>query len=80
MIEYIIILNKVNDTYSVLELWSHTEARKILIEKYKSFGIKELNYEPAIFVSGEPKFVWVRQKYSGSYIKNTLILSTKFLI
>ena len=66
----ITVLNKVNDTYSIIEFGGHMRVRKILIEKYKSFGIKELNYEPAIFVSGEPKFVWVRQKYSGSYIKN----------
>lgn len=56
----------------MIELWTHKAAREVLIEKYKSFGIKELNYEPAIFVSGEPKYVWVSQKYSGSYIKNKL--------
>lgn len=68
----IIALNKVNDTYIVYDLITHTKIRKRLLEKYKSYGIKKLVYEPAIFDSGDPKFAWVRQKYSGSYIKNKM--------
>ena len=65
----IIILNKVNDTYIVYDLGVHTQIRKTILEKYKSYGINELKYEPAIFDSGDPKFAWVRQKYSGMYEK-----------
>ena len=68
----IIALNKVNDTYIVYDLITHKEIRKRLLEKYKSYGIKKIVYEPAIFDSGDPKFVWVRQKYSGSYIQNKM--------
>ena len=63
----ITVLNKVNDSYIINDLISHTTSRKYLLKSYKSFGIKSLNYEPAIFDSGEAKFVWVRQKYSGIY-------------
>ena len=66
-ISLITVLNKVNDTYTVYDLGIHILIRKTLLEKYKSFGIKELNYEPAIFDNGAPKFVWVRQNYSGTY-------------
>ena len=62
----ITVLNKVNDIFTIHDLITHAHVRNKFLQKYKSFGIKELNYEPAIFDSGEPKFVWVRQKYSGS--------------
>ena len=67
-VSLIVILNKVNDTYIVYDIGRHPIIRKSLLQSYKSFGIKELNYEPAIFDSGEPKFVWVRQNYSGLFI------------
>ena len=66
-ISLILVLNKVNDSYSIHDLGTHIRVRKKLLESYKSFGIKELDYEPAIFDGGEAKFVWVRQKYSGLY-------------
>ena len=66
-ISLITVLNKVNDTYIIYDLGVHTHIRKTILEKYKSYGIKELNYEPAIFDNGDPKFVWVRQNYSGTY-------------
>ena len=66
-ISLITVLNKVNDTYTVYDLGNHVCIRKTLLLKYKSYGIKELNYEPAIFDRGNPKFVWVRQNYSGTY-------------
>ena len=63
----ITVLNKVNDTYTIYDLGKHYEVRKTILEKYKSFGIKELNYEPAIFDIGTPKFVYVRQNKSINY-------------
>ena len=66
-ISLIIVLNKVNDIYTVYDLGKHTNIRKSLIKKYKSYGIKYLNYEPTIFDSGDPKFVFIRQNYSGTY-------------
>ena len=66
-ISLIIVLNKVNDTYSVYDLGDHTYIKKELLRKYKSFGIKEIDYEPDVFDSGDPKFIYVRQKYSCSY-------------
>ena len=62
----ITILNKVNDSYTIYDLGDHRSIRKILLEKYKSYGIKELNYEPAKFDTGDPKFVYVRQNFSCS--------------
>ena len=63
----IIVLNKVNDTYTIYDLGNHYFIRQTLLKNYKSYGIKELNYEPAIFDSGDPKFIYVRQNYSHSY-------------
>ena len=63
----IIVLNKVNDTYNIYDFGYHYTVKRYLLLNYKSLGIKELNYEPAIFDNGAPKFVWVRQKYSWSY-------------
>ena len=67
-VSLIIVLNKVNDTYTIYDLGGHGVVRKNLLYRYKSYGIKELNYEPSIFDSGEYKYVWVRQNYSASYI------------
>ena len=63
----ITILKLVNDTCIINDLGVHTEVKKNLLESFKKFGIRELKYEPAIFDEGEPKFVMVRQKYSGLY-------------
>ena len=71
----ILFLNKVNDIYTIYEFRPHQNVRKQYIKNYKSYGIKQLNYEPGIFDSGAPKYVWVRQKYS--YTKNNQI--QKFL-
>ena len=60
-------MNKVNDTYNIYDIGTHAKARKTILQKHKSFGIKDINYEPAIFDSGFPKFVWVRQNYSGQF-------------
>ena len=67
----IIVLDKVNRPYTIYDIGPHTHLRTNLIRNYKNYGIKQLNYEPAIFDSGDPKFVYVRQKYSTSY-NNTL--------
>ncbi len=66
-ISLIIILNKVNDSYTIYDLGDHSYIKKNLLKSYKSYGIKELNYEPTFFDSGDPKFIYVRQKFSGSY-------------
>ena len=76
-VSLIIILNKTNDTYNIYDLGTHIRVRKRLIDNYQKYGIKSLNYEPAIFDSGAAKFVWVRQNYSGDLqysekIKNNL--------
>jgi hypothetical protein len=63
----ILVLNKVNDTYTIYDLKEHFLTRHILLNNYKSYGIKILNYEPAIFDNGDPKFVKVKQNYSGTF-------------
>lgn len=63
-ISLITVLNKVNGTYTIYDLGNHMKIRKNLLEKYKSYGIKKLNYEPCIFDNGTSKFVYVRQNYS----------------
>ena len=74
IIEVLFIIKKIiniiifiNDTYTIYSLGNHVHIRKIALEKYKSFGIKELNQEPAIFERKTPKYVFVRQNYSGTY-------------
>ena len=64
-VSLITILNKTNDTYNIYDLGTHVRVKKVLLQKYQQFGIKSLNYEPAVFESGTAKFVWVRQNYSG---------------
>lgn len=66
-VSLITVLNKVNDIYTIYDLGTHTKVRRMLLKRYQSFGIKKLDYETAIFDSGEPKFVFVRQNFSGSY-------------
>ena len=75
----IIDLNKVNDTYIIYDFGHHFIVRKKLLKNYKSYGIKELNYEPAILESGAPKFVWVRQKYSCLYKKSKMVQAKNVL-
>ena len=68
-VSLIIVLKKVNDTYIIYDLGDHSKIRKTLLEKYMSFGINKINYEPTIFDNGDQKFAWVRQNYSGTYEK-----------
>ena len=65
-VSLIIILNKTKDTYDIYDLGSHTGVRKKILDNYQQYGIKNLNYNPAIFDSGSAKFVWVRHNYSGT--------------
>ena len=71
----VIILNKVNTIYNVYDLGSHIHIENNILNNYKKFGIKEINYKLSIFDNGDPKFVKVIQKYSEtrnlvkSYIK-----------
>ena len=63
----ITVLRKVNDSYTINDVGGHSVIRKNLLELYKSFGIEKLNYEPAIFDSGDAKFIYIRQSFSGTY-------------
>lgn len=63
----ITLLNKVNDSYTINDIGGHTVIRKNLLKSYKSYGIKNLDYEPAIFDNGDAKFIYVRQKFSITY-------------
>ena len=62
-ISLIIIINQVNDTYTFYEIDGHTYIRKRILLSYKSYDIKKLKYEPIIFDSWGPKFIWVKKKY-----------------
>ena len=64
---FIVILNKVNDTYSIFDLGSHILVKAFLLNKAKSFGLKEIKYDPGVFDCGDIKYIWVRQNYSGIY-------------
>ena len=66
-ISLIVNLKKVNDTIYITDLGSHILVRNKLLEIAKSFGVKNITYEPAVFDSGDIKVVWVRQNYSGIY-------------
>ena len=75
----ITIVNKVNDIYSVNELGDHTRIKSTFLNKYKSFGIDNINYNPFEFDNSTQRFIWVRQKFSSSLtssnrIKNSLKL------
>ena len=65
-ISLIINLKKVNDTITVYDLGDHCYVKRTLLNTYKSYGIKELNYNPAKFDVSGKKFIWVRQNYSGA--------------
>ena len=69
-ISLIVNLKKVNDTINVYDLGLHSLVKKNLLEIYKSYGIKEINYDPGFGDMSERKFIWVRQNYSGSYYNN----------
>ena len=62
----ILVLNKVNDSYTIYDVGPHTMVRKIVLENYKRYGIEKLDYEPAFIDNNAPKFVYVRQKFSWS--------------
>ena len=63
----VIIINKVNDIYTIYDMGNHFFVRKYILENYQKFGINQLNYEHSIFDNGDPKFIYVRQNYSHSY-------------
>ena len=62
-----------NDTFSIYDLGIHSYIKATFLKNHRKYGISSMNYEPAIFDHGAPKFIWVRQKYSGSYLKNNSI-------
>ena len=57
---------KFNYCYNVYDLGDHSYIKLELSKSYKKYGIKELNYQTAFFDNGDPKYIYVRQKYSGS--------------
>ena len=75
-ISLIINLNKVNDTVTVQDLGFHTYIKKTLLNEYKSYGIKEINYDPALFEIAGPKFIYVRQNYSLTYDESRSVQKT----
>lgn len=78
-VSLIIVLNKVNNTCTILDFGHHQSVKANLLRNYKSYGIKTLNYEPALFEYGAPKFVYVRQKFSIFYNKSISIFLKKKL-
>ena len=64
----IIVLKEVNGIYTIYDIGNHRVIRRNLLKRYKLFGIKKVNYEPAVFDSGGPKFIYVRQKFSHNHI------------
>lgn len=48
-------------------IWPHTLIKKNLFQHYISYHIEKITYEPALFDIGDPKFVYVRQKFSDNY-------------
>lgn len=63
----IVVLNKVNDAYTVYDVGDQTSIKAELIKSYKKYGLKVLNYEPGYFDNGDAKFIYVRQNYSGTH-------------
>ena len=63
----IITTNKVNDSYVIYDIAPHNLLRKTLLKNFKKYGLKKLDYEPSIFEKKIPKFVWVRQRFSGTF-------------
>jgi len=69
----VIVLNKVNDTYTIYDLGDHTLVREQILKSYLRFGIKELNYEPAIFDNGDQNLYML-----GKIILELIILTEEF--
>ena len=81
----ITVLKKINTTITIYDIGPHNRVEKYLMKRYKSYGIKELNYNPTVYDSGSYKYVWVRQKFSGSYndtknLKNKILINNTELI
>ena len=75
----ILVLNQVYDIYTVYDIGLHITIIKDLLNNYKSYDLHYINYEPAIFDSGDVKFVYVRHndsltKHYTDRIKNRLKL------
>ena len=65
-ISLILVLNKVNDIITVYDLGDHSFIKNAIIKLSKSYGINQINYDPSIVDTGDTKFIWVRQNYSGA--------------
>ena len=66
-VSLIISLKKVKKIISVYDLGGHTRIKKFLQRHYNKFVTGQISYELAIFENAKPKFIWVRQNYSGTY-------------
>lgn len=73
----IIVLNKINTTITIHDIGAHTHVRYNLLNKYKSFGLENINYEPSVFDSGSYKYIYIRQNYSVSYNNTKYLLKEK---
>ncbi len=76
----IVFLNRVNDSYTIYDIGDHTKIRSQILKNFKFYGIKSLNYEPAIFDTGGPKFAYIRQKYSNTYNLSQKVRKRKELV
>ena len=56
---------------------NHWFTKKFLLQNYKSFGMNKINYDPGVIDSGDPKFIYVRQKYSEDKTSCTLTIFTR---
>ena len=72
-ISLITLLNKVNDIYSIYDLGDHTRIKSTFLNKYKSFGIDNINYNPFEFDNSAERFIWIRQKFSFTFINRDRI-------
>ena len=66
-VSLIISLKKVKKIISVYDLGGHSRIKKFLQRHYNKFVTGQISYELAIFENAKPKFIWVRQNYSGTY-------------
>ena len=53
MILIVLLMSIFVNYYIVYDLGHHNIIRKILLNLYKSFGVNNLNYEPAVLDNGE---------------------------
>ena len=65
-ISLVYYINKLNDTYNIYDIGDHSRIKSLFLNISKSFGIDDINYNPFEFENNNPKYIWIRQKYSSS--------------